>query len=715
MLKMLPVYIITNLLVILGILVLILLLISKKGLKPHFWFIIFSASLMFWVGLQFFAQIFYKYGFAPYLVKAAMGIITLVAVSFYGFVDQFLGLKSNTTSKKILLLLSAVFLSVSLTDLIAQDVSVSYEGIAVNSYGLIYLVLLLYCVALVGISLYRLIKRYWKLSSAESSAKKGVVLLFFGMLQFTVVIALASMFLSKNKVSQILAPISSLLFIAFVFYAIFKHSLFNIRMFVARSAAYSFTILIIIAFYTFILFWSTRFMFGIDVKLIVEIYFSSLTVLAALTFQPLKRYFDKYSNKIFYRDAYDAQKVLDQLSDSLLAENDIDSMMRRSIQIIQSALKPSTVYLAVLNTSGVVYKHMHFGREENSEIVEAILNRLPEESSIIIDRQNYPHKSIAGLMSKEDVEILLRLGPRTNPTGLLLLGPKQSGEIYGRQDLSLLKISAKNLGIALDNAKKYEQILHFADTLHKEVKRATSRLRKANVELKTLDALKDDFIATASHQLRTPSASVHDALRLLNHPGISKKDRDELIALAEASSEHLVTVVRTMLNMARIQAGHFTIDKSEAGLIGLIEKVLDQVKVLAEEKGSKLEFIKPNRPIMQEVDVAKINEALSNYIENAIKYSPDNSTITVSLMQAADKVYFEVTDQGMGVPEEERKNLFGKFYRASNARQEQPDGNGIGLYVVKNIAEGHGGEAYYRPAETHGSIFGFWIPATKNN
>jgi signal transduction histidine kinase len=314
-------------------------------------------------------------------------------------------------------------------------------------------------------------------------------------------------------------------------------------------------------------------------------------------------------------------------------------------------------------------------------------------------------------MAKDDVEILLRLGTQTSPIGLLLLGTKQNGTMYTKQDVALLRISAKNLGVSLDNAKKYEQILHFADTLHKEVKRATSKLRKANEELKTLDALKDDFIATASHQLRTPAASVHDALRMLNHPSITATDRDELIELAEASSEHLVTVVRTMLNMARLQAGHFTIDKSQTDLVSLTDRVIDQVKVLATQKASTIKLSKPKHPVVMQVDVAKINEALSNYIENAVKYSPEHSTITVSLVESDGQVIFEVADQGMGVPQEEQRNLFGKFYRATNARQEHPDGNGIGLYVVKCIAEGHGGQAYYRPAESGGSVFGFSFPA----
>jgi signal transduction histidine kinase len=100
---------------------------------------------------------------------------------------------------------------------------------------------------------------------------------------------------------------------------------------------------------------------------------------------------------------------------------------------------------------------------------------------------------------------------------------------------------------------------------------------------------------------------------------------------------------------------------------------------------------------------------MANFVENAIKYSPKKSTIEAILKVSGDRIFFEVKDQGMGVPPNERDHLFGKFYRATNARSEEPDGNGIGLFVVRRIANGHGGEAYYEPL-AKGSLFGFWIP-----
>ena len=341
-----------------------------------------------------------------------------------------------------------------------------------------------------------------------------------------------------------------------------------------------------------------------------------------------------------------------------------------------------------------------------AELVGDIKNM--HDNPVVRDELN--QSEIPQSLVASDVFLALRLGQRDNPVGVLLFGPKQNGSSYAQRDIDLLRISAKNLSIALENAKKYEQISHFADQLHKEVLDATAELRKANKELKTLDALKDDFISMASHQLRTPASSVHEALQMLNHPSmpLSKTERKKLEELAEASSEHMVTVVADMLSIARIQAGHFTVALTPVIMQDLVDRVMRQTGVLAEQKNIKIEIEKPKEAITITADTPKMNEAMTNYIENAIKYSPENSTINVRLFTEGKKAHFEVADKGMGVPEEERKSLFGKFYRAQNARKQQPDGNGIGLFVVKSIAESHKGGVYYKPLSS-GSLFGFWL------
>lgn len=293
--------------------------------------------------------------------------------------------------------------------------------------------------------------------------------------------------------------------------------------------------------------------------------------------------------------------------------------------------------------------------------------------------------------------------------GLYVLGEKFSQEIFTRQDATLMHTITEISDLSIERALFYNQIQSFNATLQQRINHATQKLRLANTRLKTLDSMKDDFISMASHQLRSPATSVHEALQMLGQFDIPAGERNKLIELAEASSERLVTVITDMLSIARIQAGHFTIERSDVDVATLVDRAILEASGIAKHRGVRLEFLCPEKPIVIRADRSKVNEMMSNYIDNALAYSPAGSTVQITLKTAEGRVSFEVTDRGIGVPVSERKDLFRKFFRATNARKEQPNGNGIGLYVVKNIAQAHGGDAYYE-SQTDGSLFGFWLP-----
>lgn len=104
-----------------------------------------------------------------------------------------------------------------------------------------------------------------------------------------------------------------------------------------------------------------------------------------------------------------------------------------------------------------------------------------------------------------------------------------------------------------------------------------------------------------------------------------------------------------------------------------------------------------------------------NFADNAIYYSRDNSAVNIKLSVEANNAVFTVKDTGIGVPKSERDNLFGKFYRATNARKKRPDGTGVGLYLAKKVVDAHEGELIFESVEDKGSIFGFKLPIAKNS
>jgi K+-sensing histidine kinase KdpD len=696
----------------------VLTLLKDTSNRIHVYFVLFAFSLASWLLALFVADFSLQTQIGLWSLRTASVFGTSTAPFFLMFCMVF-PIAAKHSGQKVATVLSypsLFFIALSFTPWIVPAVEIRDNSAQLVGVGLLYTLQSLYIIIvyLFGIGLLGTKLRYATITARQKSqislVISGITVAIFINILTNFVFILMNL---GSNYTNLISSISFLVFVSTTAYAIIHHRLFDIRLAITRAVGFLLTILTIAVLYSFLVLamispfiaagWVTIIQHPVQLLLLLP-----PTIFVGLTFHIIERYIGRVTHRIFFHDVYDLRTKLDELSDSLLAATSIDDIMSQSLWIITESIRPNSAYFLVFNESGEVYHSLAFNRTPPQNASE-ILAAAHKFSVNPVVRDTLIDQPVPATFIKQNIDVVLKLGPSDKPGGLIIFGPKQNGRIYTKTDMDLLRISAKNLGVALDNAKKYEQISHFADTLHQEVERATAKLRRANERLKSLDVLKDDFMSMASHQLRSPATSVHESLHMLNHPALNKKDRDDLIALAEASSERLVTVVKTMLNMARLQAGRFTIDRGEENVTKLADKVIDQSQAVADQRGIRLKFTKPSAKIIAFVDAAKVTEAMANYVENAIKYSPEKSTVSINLSLQSNRIIFEVTDAGMGVPLEERGRLFGKFYRATNAREEEPDGNGIGLYVVRSIAEGHGGEAYYKPLK-QGSLFGFWIP-----
>lgn len=610
-----------------------------------------------------------------------------------------------TSSIKIATLINALLCC---TDLYVASVHMS-NSVAVLHVGPLYSLFVAYMLFMTAAGFYVFARQ---LRNAERVAKSRLKLLLLGILlyaSFAIPSNVLLPLLLDNWTSTKYGPAFTVPFVAITGYAIVKHRLFDVRSVVVRILGYLLTLSILAVVYSLFVTFIISKIVLLDSLSVPQLAALAIpTLLSILTFPYLKHRIDKITARIFYRDMYVSREVLDALSKQLISQNDVNSLLHGSMHVLTRALHPSSFHMVVFDDKGKVFTD-YSARRRTPINASSLTDLLRKTKEPVISRDDHEGSRIAEALEASGSDLAVRLQNGEKLIGVILFGHKKSGSIYTNQDIKLLRVAANNLSVALDNAKKYEQIQNFADTLKEEVAHATLRLRHANERLKTLDQLKDDFISMASHQFRTPVGSIRQALQIINDPATSQKDQREMLHLAEVDSEHLSTIVATMLSISRLQAGRFLIDKSPTDLSALLDAVMRGVGILAQQKNIQVNLHRPDGPLMMAADSAKLKEAMTNYIENAIKYSPAGATVTVTLSQTDDAVVFEVADRGIGIPGDERKQLFTKFYRAPNARREQPEGNGIGLYVVKNIAELHGGIAYHKPAEP-GSIFGFSLP-----
>ncbi|MNS82930.1 Sensor histidine kinase YycG [compost metagenome] len=183
-----------------------------------------------------------------------------------------------------------------------------------------------------------------------------------------------------------------------------------------------------------------------------------------------------------------------------------------------------------------------------------------------------------------------------------------------------------------------------------------------------------------------------------------------LLGEAFTSSERMVHLINDFLNVSRLQTGKFMIDRRQIDLASVVRQEVDGLRTTAGQRKLTLTYDTPASFPLLYLDEGKMRQVVMNFIDNAIYYSKEDTTITVSLSTEADVLTFTVKDTGIGVPVDEQAQLFSKFYRASNARKQRPDGTGVGLYLAKKVIVAHGGEVIFSSAPGKGSTFGFTLP-----
>jgi signal transduction histidine kinase len=491
-------------------------------------------------------------------------------------------------------------------------------------------------------------------------------------------------------------------------YAIVRKHLFDIRLVVARSAAYSLLLATTGGVYALI-------GFGLLGKVYPgnanspghEAVYALLAVVLAFTFQPLSGFFRKITDSVFYRDYYDPQSLLNALGAIMAREIELQRLSDKVLHELVGQMKVTKGFIVIVDDDKIFFE-AYTDLARNKYISMSALHNL-DRGLVVRDIQE--NSGALSVYKEYDVQLSVGLSSGNEFLGFLLLGNKKSGDIYNATDIKTLKILANELAVAIHNAKSYTQIQNFNKTLQAKIEEATKQLRDANAHLKELDEIKNEFLSMATHQLNTPLTVVDGYLSMITDGTISEhKEQTEILQKMLHRVRMMKHLVSDFLNVSRIEAGTFVIEPSPVDLNKLISEQVSELGPEAQEKEVFLRFFAPEHPLpLVEVDEQKISQAVMNMIDNAIYYTPKGN-VSVYLDGDDQNIIFKVVDNGIGVPDIYKDKLFQKFARADNAKKQRPSGNGVGLYLVKLVVEAHGGSIIFDSSEGKGSTFGFTIP-----
>lgn len=224
---------------------------------------------------------------------------------------------------------------------------------------------------------------------------------------------------------------------------------------------------------------------------------------------------------------------------------------------------------------------------------------------------------------------------------------------------------------------------------------------------------KSEFITIVAHQLRTPLTGINWTFETLAKAPALSADLNQMVKDGLMAAQRLLRVVNDLLDVAKIEEGHFGYQFEDVNLIEFIYDIAASVAVLANEYKVAVYFEKPlDSSIIVKADPIKLKMILSNLIDNAVKYNIANGKVTISLERMKNKSFVQIAvkDTGIGIPAGELDKIFTKFYRGSNAVHMETTGSGLGLYIAKNIIKRHGGEIKAESVEGRGTTFYFTLP-----
>jgi PAS domain S-box-containing protein len=231
-------------------------------------------------------------------------------------------------------------------------------------------------------------------------------------------------------------------------------------------------------------------------------------------------------------------------------------------------------------------------------------------------------------------------------------------------------------------------------------------------EQKAIDKVKTEFVSLASHQLRTPLSAMkwYGEMVLQGKDPLSEKQKRHIGKIYKAN-QRMIELVELLLSASRLELGSFHVEITQVNPVETVKELLEEVQKTISDKQLQIVENYSGDFTNYYSDKKLIHMVLQNLITNAVKYTNDNGVVQITLEAGVENLLIEVEDNGLGIPLEQQEKIFSKMFRADNARLKVADGNGLGLYIVKEAVERLGGEIGFTSVLNEGTIFTATIPS----
>jgi len=245
-----------------------------------------------------------------------------------------------------------------------------------------------------------------------------------------------------------------------------------------------------------------------------------------------------------------------------------------------------------------------------------------------------------------------------------------------------------------------------------ELEQASKELRAANIQLRELDDLKDEFISTVTHELRTPVTSIASLAKIIRDtPDLAAPERDKFLDIIVSESQRLSRIVNQVLDIEKLQSNHVGTDRKNIRLADVIHNAIASIEKSA--TAQDIEILFDNDFDQAEIFANKdhVMQIMVNLLSNALKFCPKtNGVIHITLLQKKSSAVVSIKDNGIGIPLHKQRDIFDRFTQVHNDTMGKPSGSGLGLYITKKLVTAYGGTITVQSAPNEGSTFLLTFP-----
>lgn len=662
-------------------------------------FCAFSVTLSLWVICSFLENWFYNIKISIFFLNADFFLGAFVFFFAFLFLFNFPQENKKVNGYAFLFLIPTIInIYFLMNGGIVTDVSL-IEGRAVFVKGDWF-----WFYALIGVvSVFSgIIYQFIQYKKSFGIKREQIRYVIFGMLICATIILSFNLFL-QNLISGeiIMLSNSSLAILIFcIFYAIIRYHLMDIWVVLRLGTVFT----LLLSSITFIYVLASYFLIGfLGIGRPWSYIIPSFII--TISFIPLKNLIELATDKIFFKKHYKFSKVINQIEESIHeAGLDLDKTLEIVNRIITLALKVGHGAILILIPKDHFISRQTIGANlTNLKLKQdnPIINYLNAYKGRILDREYLEREAYDGQLSeasakelerelaKDDIALAVPIEFKEKMIGVYLLGPKLSQDAFTAEDFRLLQHVAWEISFAIDNAKSYE-------------------------ELKRLDEAKSNFISVVSHQLRTPVTVSRCNLELYFDADSSPIEKDEAIKAAYEGTLSLGRQLDQLITVLEIEEKNVVLRKSPVKIKALLEEVVNNNKVNIKNKNIHLD-VNVKEPLPEiNCDESRIKKVLDILLVNATSYVFAEGRIEISIKKETfnkkDKLVVAIADNGVGIREDSRSELFKKFFRGPEAISMSPNGFGLGLFIAKKIIRAHGGEIWVDSKEERGTAFYFSLP-----